>query len=99
MKKILTLFSLVFAVTSCSGIYDVKPPEIALNNLLISKVTLFETSALAKIRIENENDWDLQSSGGVYRLHVNGNYLGKALDKEGFLLITSLKLRSLLQAQ
>lgn len=88
MKKNITLniflLSILFITSACSKFSNMTPPEVALSDLRIGNVTFFQTSAIASVRIDNENDWDIESSGGVYKLYVNGKYLGKSLDKEGF---------------
>lgn len=79
----LSLF-LLFFMTSCSSLQSIEPPEVSVRDLRVGTVTFFETTALVSLRIDNVNDIDIKSTGGIYKLYVNGDYLGKAFDNEGF---------------
>lgn len=63
-----------------------KPPEVRLVGLLVQDATLFETSLLIEVRVENDNPEDIEIGGGVHKLYINGEYVGKGYDKNGFTL-------------
>ena len=44
-------------------------------------VTFLQTTAAFEIEIDNENSFPLEIDGGVHRVYLNGQYLGKGLDK------------------
>jgi len=82
--KYLTYALALALLTSCSAQGNIKKPDIAINNVRLENITLFQTSAVFDVQIDNENPFPLEISGGVHKVYLNGTYIGKGLDKEGF---------------
>jgi LEA14-like dessication related protein len=81
----LILVSLLVVLQSCSlfGRQFVSP-EVQVVNLMFTEMTIFETSAVFELRVDNENPYPLDIEGGTYRLYLNDTFVGKGFDSEGF---------------
>jgi len=56
------------------------PPEVAIVGMQIVDVQLVESAIAVDVRIDNENPEPFRLSGGVHKIYVDGQYVGKALD-------------------
>lgn len=63
------------------------PEEPALDtrlvNLRFTDATVFETAAIAEVRLENISPADLEVTGAAHKLTVNGRKLGRGLAAAG----------------
>lgn len=53
--------------------------SVRLTNLRFEDATLWETTAVMAVRIENERPEPIAVKGAVHKLYVNGDYLGKGM--------------------
>ena len=82
---LLALLPLVALLPSCSTLVrsDVVPPNVAVVGMQLADVQLMETAVSVNIRIENENPEPILVTGGVHKVYVDGEFIGKALDNHG----------------
>lgn len=55
-------------------------PEVSLVGIRLTDVTLLETTAVFRLRVQNENPRPLVLDGGVYELSLNGASVGRGYD-------------------
>jgi LEA14-like dessication related protein len=82
MKRMIFLL-LALVATGCSAM-NTTTPEVAVVDLSFENVTLLETVAVFTVRVDNENPFPLEITGGVHRFYLNDTYIGKGFDDEGF---------------
>ena len=82
VKSILSLFAFVF-VTACSSSGIIKP-EVTVVGMNVERASLWETTARFDVRVDNENEFDLEVEKSSHLLEVNGVRLGRGLSNEGF---------------
>lgn len=80
--KLVWLFSALL-ISGCASIYDVKP-QIALIDVRLGEVNLFETDLNTIIRIDNEGRNSLCINGGVFRLFLNDINIGRGMIPDSF---------------
>jgi LEA14-like dessication related protein len=80
--KTLSAAVVLFAIFAGCASMRLEKPDIKLMDLKLGEVTLLETSMIARMRIENENNEALHISGGVYRLSLNDIDVGKGMSDE-----------------
>ena len=79
MKALLLLLPLVLA--SCSSLGTrVVPPNVAIVGMQLANIQLVESAVAVTVRIENENPDPIIVTGGVHKIYVDGEFVGKALD-------------------
>lgn len=61
---------------------SVKPPAVSLVDVRFGEVTLFETTLVARVRVENENKFPVTVDGGVHRIYLNDIDIGRGLSDE-----------------
>jgi len=69
------------SATGCASRYAALT-EIALVDLRLGEVTLFETGLKAVVRIDNENPNSLPITGASYRLYLNDIDVGRGMTSE-----------------
>lgn len=67
------------AISGCATVSEPPPVEISLSNLRFTDATVFETVAVAEVRLENLAPEEIRVTGAVHRLSVNGTSLGKGM--------------------
>ena len=79
----------LLAAINLSGCFLLGPgpgfidPDVHLTNLYFRNATLFETSLICTVRIENENSEEVTFEGGTLKLYMNDLYVGKGFLKDG----------------
>ena len=82
-KKILiTICLFLFACTA----QRVDPPEISLQNVMISDVQFLQTTLASTILIDNPSPQPLNLTGAVHRLYINGKNVGRASSSDSMLI-------------
>ncbi len=81
-KIVFSVFSLLF-VTACSSSAIIKP-EVTVVGMNVERASLWETTARFDVRVDNENEFDLEVERASHLLEINGVRLGKGLSSEGF---------------
>ena len=56
--------------------------QVSLVNLSAREATVFETSMLFTVRLDNEGSEPLQVSGAVHKIYINGSYIGQGMVSE-----------------
>jgi len=72
---------ITLSVTGCASRYAALS-EIALVDLRLGEVTLFETGLIAVVRIDNEGSNSLPITGASYRLYLNDVDVGRGMTSE-----------------
>lgn len=92
-KNKMIIILLVIFNAGCS-VNKLKNPELSLVNARLTSVAIFETELGFTVRLQNENERPLDIKGAVYRFSLNGQYIGKGFEPDGFTLApTSSDLR------
>jgi LEA14-like dessication related protein len=73
---------LAFLAVFLGGCQTVPGPAVSLVNLQLTQSTAFETTAAFTLRFSNESPEPMQLTGGVYKIYVNGLYVGEGLSGE-----------------
>lgn len=81
MKKILSLMLLISLLSGCSLVGQ-RSAHVSLADLKFQDITLFETTALCTVRIENDGDKTLSLDGANYRFEINGTRIGTGSSSE-----------------
>lgn len=55
---------------------------VSVSNVVPTQATLLETTVAVTLRLTNESSQPLRISGGVFKLHLNGTYAGRAVTSE-----------------
>lgn len=71
--------TLLLCLVGCASPERDSGIDITLANLRFTGVTVTETTMEFTVRIENANPQPLSLQGGVFKLYVDGSYLGKGL--------------------
>ena len=85
--KLTYLLSPLLSITllcSCSLSTNQIKPEVSVVDLAISNVTLFETSLLFKVRVQNTANSSARFSGASHKFFLNGDYVGSGNTDESF---------------
>lgn len=69
-------------VLGCASVPEEPVLEAGLANLRFTRATVFETTAVLDIRLENLSPEELRVTGGSHRVMVNGIKLGTGLTGE-----------------
>jgi LEA14-like dessication related protein len=77
----LGLFTLLLGA-GCVSAIDEPVLEVGLANLRLTQATLFETTAILDIRLDNLAPEEIRVTGGSHRVTVNGVRLGRGLTGE-----------------
>jgi LEA14-like dessication related protein len=75
----LSLGVVLALLAGCASFEGFSPPDVALVDLSLSDVTLYETSGTFTVRLSNENRDPMAIEGGVYTLSLAGAKVGKGL--------------------
>ncbi len=82
---LLKLFHVLLVLSLCSCSFSrTIPPAVALTNIEFGNFTFLESTLLMEVRLENENPDDLQLSGAVHELSINGAYVGRGMSDDHF---------------
>ncbi len=57
-------------------------PAVSLVNVRLHQSTAFETTATFTLRLSNQTPQPMQLEGGVYKIYLNGLYVGEGLNNE-----------------
>lgn len=77
MKSHSIIAATLLLLCSCTSVRE--GVDLSLTNVKLSDVTVLETTALFTVRVQNENATPLNLKGSVYRIYLNGNYIGKGM--------------------
>jgi LEA14-like dessication related protein len=66
------------AIGGCASTRFVEP-EVSLVDIYVADLTLFETTAVFRLRLHNENPRPLVLDGGVYDFSINGVEVGRGM--------------------
>lgn len=77
------LVLLAFAV-GCASVKDKPGLNVSVANLRFGEVTMLETTATFTVRLQNESPDPLFIQGGVYKLYLDGTFLGEGLSNRSF---------------
>lgn len=69
-------------LASCSTLRPAEGLKVSLVNVRLGGATVWETTAIFTIRVQNELPEALTLSGGVHKFYINGNYVGEGLSSE-----------------
>jgi len=70
-------------LVGCAAIQpQVDPPRVALADLRILDITLFEQRYLLRLRIQNPNPFDLPITGMDFTLHINEREFGSGVSRQ-----------------
>jgi len=81
ISGVLGLLALVFGA-GCARAPDEPVLEVGLANLRFTQLTVFETTAVLDIRLDNLSPGEIRVTGGSHRVTVNGIKLGRGLTGE-----------------
>jgi LEA14-like dessication related protein len=70
----------------CSTMGSLEPMEVTLKDLVVTEMTVFETSLLAKLRITNPNPDPITIDGASFKLYIEDKKVGTGTTKESFAL-------------
>jgi LEA14-like dessication related protein len=59
-----------------------QPMSVSMVNVQFSNATVFESTAVFTLRINNENPEPLILEGGVHKIYLNGIYVGEGLSNQ-----------------
>ena len=77
--SLLTFLPLI--VAGCALFSRPQEVDVSLADIMLSEVTLLNTTLETRVRLENESQESLQVRGAVLRLYINGDYVGKGMAK------------------
>lgn len=78
-----TLFTLITcAVLACGCSQQTPGLSVNLTNVRFEDVTVFETTAIFTLRLNNETPKPMKFTGGAHKLYLNGLYVGSGLSSE-----------------
>lgn len=83
MKTLAFLAALAFAA-GCASMQDRPGLNATVANLRFGEVTMLETTATFTVRLQNESPDPLTIQGGVYKLYLDGTFLGEGLSNKSF---------------
>jgi LEA14-like dessication related protein len=83
MKPLALLALLVFAA-GCASMQEKPGLNATVANLRFGEVTMLETTATFTVRLQNESPDPLAIQGGVYKLYLDGTFLGEGLSNKSF---------------
>jgi len=75
---------LVVSGMACTSMGSIEPLDVTLANLNITKVTIFETTLVAKLRITNPNPEAFTIEGASFKLYLEDKKVGTGTSKESF---------------
>ena len=76
------LFLLSAGLVLFCGCRTAPGPAVSLVNVGFNQTTVFETAATFTLRLSNETPQPMQLEGGVYKIYLNGLYVGEGLNGE-----------------
>ncbi len=74
--------AVIFGAAGCALFGPPPKAQVSLVDITLTNATLFETTADAVVRIENQNPDSIAVLGGVHRIAVNGTELGSGTSAE-----------------
>ena len=75
---------LVVSGMACTSMGSIEPLDVTLANLNITKVTIFETTLVAKLRITNPNPEAFTIEGASFKLYLEDKKVGTGTTSEVF---------------
>lgn len=81
MLRILALLFSFSLLSGCSFLNS-STAHVSLADLKFEDISLFETTALCTVRIQNDGNQPLVLSGGSYRFEINGTRIGTGSSSE-----------------
>lgn len=75
LKPILTLISITFFLTACSGGVPgvIEQPKISIQNIAVQDISLTQGTAVVTINVANPNAFPIPLQGIEYGLRLNGH--------------------------
>lgn len=80
-RALLLVPALLLILGACATSGSFVRPEVSLVDVRLTDVTLFETTAVFRLRVQNENPRPLVLDGGVYEFSLNGASIGRGYDE------------------
>jgi len=78
-----TLFSLAAcALLACGCSRQTPGLSVRLTNVRFENVTVFETTAVFTLRLNNETPKPMKFTGAAHKIYLNGLYIGSGLSSE-----------------
>jgi len=80
MKTLISLMACALLACGCSR----QTPGLSVNlaNVRFDEVTVFETTAIFTLRLNNETPKQMKFTGSAHRIYLNGLYVGSGLSSE-----------------
>jgi LEA14-like dessication related protein len=82
--KLFPLLATLAFTAGCASMQDRPGLNATVANLRFGEVTMFETTATFTVRLQNESPGPLGIRGGVYKLYLDGTFLGEGLSNQSF---------------
>lgn len=71
-----------FGLAGCATLDREEDLSVNLVNVRLIGSTVWETTAVFTLRVENESPEGMRLTGGVHKFHVDGEFVGKGLSNE-----------------
>ena len=81
-SKILPLLLLPLWLCSCATFAKREGVQVSLVNLQFGEATVWETTVLCTVRIQNELPEPVIMDGAMHKIYLNGAYIGDGLSNE-----------------
>lgn len=82
--KPLLLLAVAALAAGCASVRDQPGVNVSVANLRFGEMKMLETTATFTVRLQNERPDPLFIQGGVYKLYVDGTFLGEGLSNQSF---------------
>ncbi len=85
LKNRLLLLTLTLASLGLAGCATVRPPDglnVSLVNVRFVQSTVWETTAVFTVRLQNELPEAVTLVGGVHKFYLDGSFIGEGLSDE-----------------
>ena len=77
------VFVILLLLSACAGLGKrLEPPRVTLSNIVVQKVTVFETTIEVKLRIFNVNDIPIEIKGTECDLELMGNHFATGVSNQ-----------------
>ena len=77
------VFVILLLLSGCAGLGKrLEPPRVTLSNIVVQKVTVFETTIEVKLRIFNVNDIPIEIKGTECDLELMGNHFATGVSNQ-----------------
>lgn len=82
IKLAAVLMVLGLTLCGCATFNRTEGLDVSIINLQFTEATVFETTAVFTVRLQNESPAPLSLEGGVHKFYLNGFFIGKGLTGE-----------------